>query len=452
MLICRKAASHWSVMAKASTTPLTILSPFITGELLSSLVAGKEGVRIYTRFDVQLFASGASSIDQLAKLIADDHQVFRINDLHAKVVMDENSFATVGSQNLTTRGRLHNLELTVSLAGKVAREKVKARIEPWLADADPITPAMIANMRERIECAAALHQAFRSACVEAEAAFQEQEAARETAEAAERIRGRRAQRERLRQVRDQIRVEFEKRIVSEATIPAKVKSPNNPAHSAFLAPTHPGRFTRWLANSGEIELTTGDRHLCVLPNMELGWAKIAQQRITKISRSVVTDPGVLPFDPMLRLSLSTVPDDLQDFPPGANISVEVLRGKRSICIVPVSFNIDKLTIFPSIESALPPARNRGSTHRPRIGSAIRGWIEQNEDAFRTIVKAQIAEGFVYSPGYRLTGENADAFFGEIGTKCFVAIALDGDYKILSVTYPPAKPKRIPRNRSAAQTK
>lgn len=55
------------------------------------------------------------------------------------------------------------------------------------------------------------------------------------------------------------------------------------------------------------------------------------------------------------------------------------------------------------------------------------------EVFRTIVLKQIAKGFKYSSGHRLAGENADSVFGKIGTKCYIAIARVGDYKVLSVS-------------------
>ena len=118
-------------------------SPFITGELCASLVEGNANARIYTRFDVPLFASGGSSLDQLEALLRSGHQLFKIDDLHAKVVMDESSFVTIGSQNLTKRGKLHNKELTASFTSSQVRDLVKARIAPWLENAEPITAEMI---------------------------------------------------------------------------------------------------------------------------------------------------------------------------------------------------------------------------------------------------------------------------------------------------------------------
>ena len=62
-----------------------------------------------------------------------------------------------------------------------------------------------------------------------------------------------------------------------------------------------------------------------------------------------------------------------------------------------------------------PSPSKGGIPRSlRKGSPISGWIERNKEVFRTIALKQIAEGFKYSPGHRLAGENADSFFGKIG--------------------------------------
>ena len=60
--------------------------------------------QIYTRFSVEDFASGSSSLSTLKVLLAGGYPVYEIERLHAKLVAASGSFASIGSQNLTFNG------------------------------------------------------------------------------------------------------------------------------------------------------------------------------------------------------------------------------------------------------------------------------------------------------------------------------------------------------------
>lgn len=109
----KNICSRWKLQAKRSTSPLTILSPYITKDVALDLVKGKVGARIFTLFDVTVFATGGSDLGDIVRLMK-NHEVYKLDGLHAKLVTDNTSFVTVGSQNLTEGGK-HNLELSVSL-------------------------------------------------------------------------------------------------------------------------------------------------------------------------------------------------------------------------------------------------------------------------------------------------------------------------------------------------
>jgi len=137
---------RWKHQAKCSTNPLTILSPYITKDVVLSLLKGKVGAQIYTLFDTNVFASGGSDLDDIVGLMK-NHEVYQLDGLHAKMVTDHSSFVTVGSQNLTEGGK-HNLELSAHLSGEPARRQAMEIVGPWLEKAESITPEMVVEMEK----------------------------------------------------------------------------------------------------------------------------------------------------------------------------------------------------------------------------------------------------------------------------------------------------------------
>ncbi|MDS9592667.1 phospholipase D-like domain-containing protein [Pseudomonas sp. HTZ1] len=155
---------RWQQQAKRSSQPLIILSPYITQDVALSLVKGKTGARIYTLFDTNVFATGGSDLEDIVELMQ-KHEVYQLDGLHAKLVTDKDTFVTVGSQNLT-RGGKHNLELSVHLNDEPARRQAMDIVEPWLDDAERITPEMVADMKVDIERLKGLYKEFQKQCAE----------------------------------------------------------------------------------------------------------------------------------------------------------------------------------------------------------------------------------------------------------------------------------------------
>lgn len=416
MRIRRKVAALWRDKAKASSSPLVILSPFITGALCRSLVKGKANVKIFTRFDVGLFASGGSSLDELEKLLKDGHQLFQVNDLHAKVVMDE-SFVTIGSQNLTKRGRLLNKELTAAFDDSAVSNFVRECISPWLEEAKPITSEMISLMRSSVGNASALHRAFRAACKKGEETFLA--GAEALMKGKEELEPTDVQSERIRQlqvIRGQISARMIPLTRSQSTLACRVVKPRIETHSPYLSASG-GSFTKWHIGDRSVELDQGNRYLCVLETGDIGWVRVASGRITKISRGVTTDDGLLSIDRALSLELSGEMKDLRKLPPGANLACFVWRSNVKICTIPVSFSLTDCSV-------LDPLVHNSRQLRLGSGNKSQGeiidWVLSDKSRMRALIMKEILGPFKFHQ--RLLGENADSFFGKPGSYCFASVA------------------------------
>ena len=104
----------------------TFISPYLTSKTAEEIITRfePESSDIYTVFTLENFASGASSINTVSKLMSSGHRVFHIPELHAKMVIAKN-FATIGSQNLTRGGSKNKEASYVTLIVKIFRRLKK---------------------------------------------------------------------------------------------------------------------------------------------------------------------------------------------------------------------------------------------------------------------------------------------------------------------------------------
>lgn len=130
-------APRWNRQIREATTPLTVLSPYITENSTLKLLANKQAT-FYTRFEVRDFVCMASTIAAFKLLLINKCTIYEVKDLHAKVIMDEADFVTLGSQNLTFRGASKNKELSVCFDNSKANscERVRSVVNDWIDDPD----------------------------------------------------------------------------------------------------------------------------------------------------------------------------------------------------------------------------------------------------------------------------------------------------------------------------
>ena len=138
---------------------LVILSPYLTSGTAENVLESAGPTRIYMLFDAETFANGSSSLATISAILAVGHQVFCIPDLHAKVVMAPDRFASVGSQNLTRAGTRRR-EITATFTDARMAQAIMEMIEPWIEEAWEVTPEFVAAIEEEFE---ALRPEFKAA-------------------------------------------------------------------------------------------------------------------------------------------------------------------------------------------------------------------------------------------------------------------------------------------------
>jgi hypothetical protein len=269
-----------------------VFSPYLTSKTADSVLSqlGNGVCEIYTRFEMDVFASGASSLLTLRKLLEQGHELFHLPELHAKIMLIPGEFATIGSQNLTSRGT-RNKEATVAFGASGSVKEVEKSVQSWLVERLPITRKMIADMEEMLPPVRRLY-------LEAQAAAKDADAE---------IFRRREQRDREHTERKQIYREKVKRLglvykaIQRAPKAPRVcygavklmesdkYSPETLTYSfsetKSLVVGREDDLTLWRVDGKRVDLVPRNRYLCVHRNgTKLGWARVGKTRITYIGR------------------------------------------------------------------------------------------------------------------------------------------------------------------------
>ena len=411
----------WLEKTKEATSRVTMLSPYITGTLACDLaLEARHGMRIYTLFDFSIFASRSSHLDIIEELIDKPKcTVYRLRNLHAKVLMDEHRFASVGSQNVTWRGSLRssgdavpsgNLELSARLEKAASNRAVRAIVEPWLDDGTPITHSMINEMRVGLE-----------EWTEKYAELQKLLAARQKEiDDNERLLGRKG-------INAGIEKQIKKGTRLHSPLFGMVKKLRQGA-SITLKVEPGGDLLNWPKKNRKPTTFEGrSRLLCVVNSKELGWARMNKGQITFITRSIVTAPGLIPAFPELNLWLSTDRKDIDSVKRTCNLVAFLEYDNSVVCSIPMKYDLDTLVMLP-----VSKAQGLQKDGAPSPVKVAR-WVRENAETFKDLVTKEVIEEFTIEKGYKLDGITADAFFGAIGTRWKIELVEIAKKYVLSVS-------------------
>lgn len=140
----RSVHKRWHQVLATSQAQIIICSPYLTPRTALSVIQASSPSRctVYTRFSIEDFASGASSLQVLKALLMEGYACFEVAALHAKLLLASGQFVSIGSQNLTARG-VRNREATYCSEDAAEVAQVEQMLQPWLKSATPITHAMV---------------------------------------------------------------------------------------------------------------------------------------------------------------------------------------------------------------------------------------------------------------------------------------------------------------------
>lgn len=371
---------------------MLLVSPYITSSVARTVARiGSGKARVYTLFEAEVFASGASSLRSLRALVGDGHAVHFLPGLHAKVMLFGDSSATVGSQNLTMGGTTRK-ELTASFQDRPQAQRIRALVEPWFTDAEPITLAMIDAMRAALpKVRKKLKQARDIAKTATDNVIND---ARKEGEK------RRSRENTIRLIRD--------RLIHHRA-PAKIVSARVHAFkdgkTSLLRFSPDDDLTWWQVDGKSITLERVKRYLCILESDgKIGWARVGESRITFIDDSV---------NDMLRFKGQTYLVNFQanwrmDRDLASNLTIAVAtRSERLICRLHCSFEVDRLLIHEIVSQS----NEQFKVEREALTSDL----EALSDALLPLMLTP----FDYEK--RLSGARPVKFIGPVGQQVGVAL-------------------------------
>lgn len=399
---------RWARVLRDAQRPV-VLFPYLTSGVAESVLGTSTRIDVYTRFDAELFASGGSSITTVRALVEAGHRLFDLPDLHAKLVLVPGVFASIGSQNLTRRSE-RNLELSAAFVKPHNVDAIEKIVATWILERQPITLAMIRDMEKRV---AQLRDGYATMREKARQANM-WVAARKEARQTRRDEKKAAHREMLLDIRRAVTNGTESNKPVRATVSWR-------GTRKTLMSARYTRLTEWQIQRHTLRLEPTKRYLCVIRDLgKLGWARVCQTRITFVAGGLGTSRSIPIQGKYFKLYFKTDVDVA--LRTGINLQITVRNEEGDdLCLVHTAFGLHRL-------QARSITRCTGGGASASEKDEASAYIRAHEKAFSQAVTARMTRPFKYSA--KLLGDEADEFFGELGTKFDIRVVLIGEMPIL----------------------
>src|SRR5262249_16925224 len=130
LYIAARIYPRWRREAKMGKMVLAF-SPFVTPPCAARILLSSFGqLELYTVVSAENFATGASSLGLLKKLLDNQVPIYHLHDLHAKILLVPGHAVTVGSQNMTQAGK-RNREANIVLSDPESIARVEKEVGQW---------------------------------------------------------------------------------------------------------------------------------------------------------------------------------------------------------------------------------------------------------------------------------------------------------------------------------
>ncbi len=146
--------SRWQKLVWRARNSVTVYSPFLNetiNELLESVASGVK-IKIITRLDEDSLCGNGNAYQLKALLKAKCEQsasIFHLPGLHAKILLVDNEFVSIGSQNYTNRGR-KNKEASFVSKSSFLNSKLLREIEEWNGCVENVSESYLEELYNNI--------------------------------------------------------------------------------------------------------------------------------------------------------------------------------------------------------------------------------------------------------------------------------------------------------------
>ena len=393
-------------------SPSRIFSPFVTSNTAERVLDYIEGhCELYTVFSPDNFVTGASSIGCLRRLARAGCHIYHVEGLHAKVTLGGPEFATIGSQNLTAGGEQHK-EMNVVLSSTDQVSTIASAVKPWIAERVRVTLEDIELMEKLIR---PYRRKFLALTHELEgeefqiADIQEARAAS--------LRNKRVAKLQ-RALRDPQSQESDSKYGQ-----VKWVDTNYGANSNCTLLADAGFDLTWWHIKGEsVYLDRLNRYLCLNErDGRIGWGRIGETRITKFGLNVSSRGAIMTCKGMhFQIDMNANPSIDSSSPQNVEIVLkDVSSGER--LRLHCWFSVSDLEILPF--SRLDEEGTLSLSMR-RLERAL----AQDSKVVRSRLRQLILKPFRYENN--LIGQEADDFFGGVGTRWRLRLIVRDQTKFL----------------------
>lgn len=134
----------WKKLIKNAKNEVWIFSPYLSSSTAETITLSSDcsKIKIFTKFSLYDFITGASSLKTLKKLHLNGIEIFQIDNLHAKLIIIDDEIISIGSQNVTLGGT-KNKEVTIITKNDTDLYKLIDKVEDWVNESTEINIKMI---------------------------------------------------------------------------------------------------------------------------------------------------------------------------------------------------------------------------------------------------------------------------------------------------------------------
>lgn len=396
---------------KTKLVTLRLFSPYLTGDIALEIAELAKSTKIYTLLNVQVLVSGASSYETIWNLIDAGVPVYRVPKLHAKMIVADGQFTTVGSQNFTVSGACRNKEVNVRLRGvsdKVLR--LAAKIE---SDCEEITFDFLDYVKRRadefLEQFSTLQRQIAKVDKEVDK-YSKKLSAMKRADSP----------------------------VNRDLVRNLLKRPHsNPRRCTVVSRYDVNNFKwkhslrgdgllSWPMPGGIYRLEPQFRYLCVSNSGKIGWVRVNKTVYSFVENEVEYPKGRLHSRSDWQISIDASNSEPRKGFADSNLLVKISMDGRALCRVFMKYDVDQLKAYAPIG---PYSKTPNKASSKAIREAV-DWVKGNLTDFEKEVKKIVTTPFKFKEN--LTGVRADKFFGRGGTSLNLQLVDIGDGYALSV--------------------
>jgi|SRR5208283_2010070 len=159
--------AKWKRLVAAAQDSITIYTPFFD-QLLPSLIkenkqVDTDNINIVTDFSPESLLELPNQLRTIKKILSDGISVLTLPGLHAKILLIDDKYVSVGSQNFTCRGR-KNKEASVLPSASLEGSRFTATLMEWRKQATNIdedfVDLLISQLQHRLKKHGDLHKDF----------------------------------------------------------------------------------------------------------------------------------------------------------------------------------------------------------------------------------------------------------------------------------------------------